>query len=154
MTGCRKEVAFMDTTRESDRQGSSLLERWFPARDHQQENGKKPGESSNKGNSPRRLRFWLRWLLLVFLINLLFYGPLFFSLLSAQSTTIDLSYSRFLQQVEQGNVTSVTINSDNSVTGTFKTAVREPQTGTSNGSVASTRFTTFIPATGDPSLLP
>src|SRR6266480_5458010 len=154
MTGCRKEVAFMDTTRESDQQGSSLLERWFPARDHQQENGKKPGETSNKGNSSRRLRFWLRWLLLVFLINLFFYGPLFFSLLSAPSTTINLSYSRFLQQVEQGNVTSVTINSDDSVTGTFKTPVRQPPSGAANGSVAATQFTTLIPATGDPNLLP
>ncbi len=148
----------MGTTRESDQQGSSLLERWFPARDHQQENGKKPGESSNKGNSPRRLRFWLRWLLFVFLINLLFYGPLLFSLLSAPSTTINLSYSRFLQQVEQGNVTSVTINSDDSVTGTFKTPVRQPPTaqptGAANGSVAATQFTTLIPATGDPNLLP
>src|SRR5437868_1783707 len=142
----------MDTTRESDRQGSSLLERWFPARDHPQENGKKPGESSNKGNSPRRLRFWLRWLLFVFLINLLFYGPLLFSLLSAPSTTINLTYSRFLQQVEQGNVTSVTINSDDSVTGTFKTPVRQPQAA--NGSVAATQFTSLIPATGDPNLLP
>src|SRR5437868_15490178 len=147
----------MGTTRESDRQGSSLLERWFPARDHQQENGKKPGESSNKGNSPRRLRFWLRWLLFVFLINLLFYGPLLFSLLSAPSTTINLSYSRFLQQVEQGNVTSVTINSDDSVTGTFKTPVRQPPTaqptaqptGAANGSVVATHFTTLIPATGE-----
>src|SRR2546423_6464463 len=148
----------MGTTRESDQQGSSLLERWFPARDHQQENGKKPGETSNKGNSPRRLSFWLRWLLLVFLINLLFYGPLLFSLLSAPSTTINLSYSRFLQQVEQGNVSSVTINSDDSVTGTFKTPVRQPTTaqptGAANGSVAATQFTTLIPATGDPNLLP
>src|SRR2546421_9491948 len=154
MTGCRKEVAFMGTTRESDRQGSSLLERWFPARDHQQENGKKPGVSSNKGNSPRRLSFWLRWLLLVFLINLFFYAPLLFGLLSAPSTTINLSYSRFLQQVEQGNVTSVTINSDDSVTGTFKTPVRQTTTGAANGSVAATQFTTLIPATGDPNLLP
>jgi cell division protease FtsH len=88
------------------------------------------------------------------IINVIFYGPLFFSLLSAQSSTIDLSYSRFLQQVEQGNVTSVTIKSDNSVTGTFKTPVREPQTGAGNSSVAATHFTTFIPPTGDPGLLP
>jgi cell division protease FtsH len=90
----------------------------------------------------------------MFLINLFFYGPPFFNFLSGQSTTVDLSYSRFLQQVEQGNVTSVTIKSDNSVTGTFKTPVRQQQTGTANGSVVATHFTTFIPATGDPNLLP
>src|SRR6266487_4221294 len=100
------------TTRESDRQGSGFLRRWFPANDSQEEKSRKSGESSTRGTSPRRLAFWVRLLLLVFLINLFFYGPLFFSLLSGQSTTIDLSYSRFLQQVEQGNVTSVTINSD------------------------------------------
>jgi cell division protease FtsH len=140
--------------RESDRQGSGFLRRWFPANDSQEEKGRQSGESSMRGNSPRRLAFWVRLLVLVFLINLFFYGPLFFSLLSGQSTTIDLSYSRFLQQVEQGNVTSVTIKSDNSVTGTFRTPVRKPQTGTANGSVAATNFTTFIPTTGDPSLLP
>jgi cell division protease FtsH len=100
------------------------------------------------------LGFWVRLLLLVFLINLFFYGPFLFSLIGAQTTTIDLSYSRFLQQVEQGNVTSVTIKSDNSVTGTFKTPVRQQPTGTANGSVVATHFTTFIPATGDPNLLP
>ncbi len=140
------------TTRESD--GPRFLRGWFSANDSQPHRDKPSGESSGRGNSPRRLGFWVRWLLLVFLINLFFYGPLFFSLLSAQSTTIDLSYSRFLQQVEQGNVTSVTINSDNSVTGTFKTPVREPPTGAANGSVAATHFTTFVPTTGDPSLLP
>ena len=142
------------TTRENDRQGPGFLRRWLSASDSQQHADKQSGESSRRGNSPRRLRFWVQWLLLIFLINLLFYGPLFFSFLSGQSTTIDLSYSRFLQQVERGNVTSVTINSDNSVTGTFKTPVRQPQTGTANGSVAATHFTTFIPTTGDPSLLP
>src|SRR5947209_14821776 len=142
------------TTRESDRQRPGFLRSWFPANDSQQEISKQSSESSTRGNSPRRLAFWVRLLLLVFLINLFFCGPLFFSLLSGQSTTIDLPYSRFLQQVEQGNVTSVTIKSDNSVTGTFRTPVRKPQTGTANGSVAATNFTTFIPTTGDPSLLP
>jgi cell division protease FtsH len=91
----------------------------------------------------------------MFLINLFFYGPFFLSLLSGQSSTINLSYSRFLQQVGQGNMSSVTIKSDNSVTGTFKNPIRKPQNGTTNnGSVAATHFTTLIPATGDPSLLP
>ena len=142
------------TTRETDRQRPGLLRGWFSTKDPHQEKGKQPDKSSGRENSPRRLSFWLRLLLLVFLINLFFYGPLFFSLLSGQSTTIDLPYSRFLQQVEQGNVSSVTIRSDNSVTGTFKTPVRQQQTGTANGSVAATHFTTFVPATGDPTLLP
>ena len=93
-------------------------------------------------------------IIIMFLINLFFYGPSLFSLIGGQTTTIDLSYSRFLRQVEQGNVTRVTIKSDNSVTGTFKTPVPAQQTGAGQGSVAATQFTSFIPATGDPSLLP
>ena len=124
---------------------------WFSANDSEQLTDKPSGESSRRGNSPRRVGFWVRLLLLMLVINLFFYGPLFFSLLSGPPTTMNLSYSQFLRQVEQGNVSSVTINSDNSVTGTFKTAVRQPST---NGSVTATHFTTLIPATGDPNLLP
>src|SRR5256885_4378183 len=142
------------TTRESGRQGPGLLHGWFSANDSQQHTDKQSTKPSPGGNSPRRLSFWVRWLLLVLLINLFFYAPLLFSLLSAPSTTINLSYSRFLQQVEQGNVTSVTINSDDSVTGTFKTPVSQQPTGAANGSVTATHFTTLIPATGDPNLLP
>jgi cell division protease FtsH len=142
------------TKRDSGPQGPGLLRKWLSGNDSRQHTEKQSSESSRRGNSPLRLGFWLRLLLIMLLINLIFYGPLFFSFLSVQSTTIGLSYSRFLQQVEQGNVTSVTINSDDSVTGTFKTPVREPQSGTANGSVAATHFTTFIPPTGDPTLLP
>src|SRR3954452_19256126 len=141
------------TTRESGRQGPGLLRGWFSANDSQQHTDKQSTKPSPGGNSPRRLSFWVRWLLLVLVINLFFYAPLLFSLLSAPSTTINLTYSRFLQQVEQGNVTSVTINSDDSVTGTFKTPVRQPPTaqptaqptGAANGSVVATHFTTLIP---------
>jgi cell division protease FtsH len=141
------------TTRESDQQESGRPRGWLSANDSQQHTDKQSGESSRSGNSPSRLGFWVRWLLLIFLINLLFYGPLFFNFLSNQPTTINLPYSRFLQQVKQGNVSSVTIMSDNSITGTFKTPVRE-QTGPGNSSAAASQFTTLVPATGDPSLLP
>src|SRR2546421_7615586 len=120
------------TTRESGRQEPDLLRKWFSANESNQHTDKQSGESSSRGDSPRRLGFWLRLFLIMFIINVIFYGPLFFSFLGAQSSTIDLSYSRFLQQVEQGNVSSVTIKSDNSVTGAFKTPVREPQTGAGN----------------------
>jgi cell division protease FtsH len=152
---CRKEAVFMDgTTRDAGQQRPGFLGGLFSANDSQQRTDKQSGESSSKGNSPRRLGFWVRWLLFIFLINLIFYGPLFFTLLSSQSATIDLSYSRFLQQVQHGNVSSVTIRSDNSVSGTFKTPVRQQQSGTANGTVSATNFTTYLPPTGDPSLLP
>lgn len=73
--------------------GSTPRRGWFSATDPQQEQGKRSDESSQRENSPGRLGFWLRLLLLMFLINLFF---------SSQSPTIDLSYSRFLHQVERG----------------------------------------------------
>jgi cell division protease FtsH len=142
------------TTSSDDKQVSTLRRVCFSRNGSRQEKGKRPDESSRRANSPRSLAFWLRLLLIMFLINLFFYGPSLFRLIGGQATTIDLSYSRFLQQVKQGNVTSVTIKSDNSVTGTFKTPVHEQQAGAGQGSVAATQFTTLIPATGDPSLLP
>src|SRR5258708_22769692 len=142
------------TASSDDKQKSTPQHGWFSSNGSRQAHDKWPDESSRRANSTRGLAFWLRLLIIMFLINLFFYGPALFSLIGAQTTTIDLSYSRFLRQVEQGNVTSVTIKSDNSVTGNFKTPIRVQQTGTGQGSVAATQFTSFIPATGDPSLLP
>jgi cell division protease FtsH len=142
------------TASSDDKQKSTPQHGWFSSNGSRQAKDKRPDESSRRANSPRGLAFWLRLLLIMFLINLFFYGPSLFSLIGTQTTTIDLSYSRFLRQVEQGNVTSVTIKSDNSVTGNFKTPIRVQQTGTGQGSVAASQFTTFIPATGDPNLLP
>ncbi len=86
------------------------------------------------------------------LVNLLFYSPLFFSLLGGQPATIDLPYTSFLQQVERGNVTSVTMTGD-SVSGIFKTPITGQTTGPQSGATAFTHFTTYVPATGDSNLL-
>lgn len=123
----------------------------LPAGDSQHD--QQSGQPSERERSQKRLSFWLRLLLVMLVINLVFYGPYFFALLSAQPTTIDLSYSSFLQQVEQGNVRSVTIKSDNSVSGLLKHPISVPQAG-GQGTVSATHFTTFIPPTGDPNLLP
>lgn len=139
-------------TSEAQGQVSHYQPRQFPDNDTPRQQQSR--EPSQQEPSHRRLGFWLRLLLLIFLINLFFYGPLFFNLASAgQTTTISLSYSSFLQQVERGNVRSVTIRSDNSVSGTFRTPVHE-QEANGQGTVVATGFTTFIPATGDPGLLP
>jgi cell division protease FtsH len=136
------------------KQGSSLRHRWFAGNGAQQEQSKPPEKDSQREHSRRRLAFWVQLLLVMFLINLFFYGPLFFSLVgTGQSTTVNLPYSSFLQQVEQGHVSSVTIRSDNSVSGSFKTPLREQQ-ASGQGAVTATTFTTFVPTTGDPTLLP
>jgi cell division protease FtsH len=138
------------TTDLDHRQESSLGRGRLAGEDSRQERGKQPEQESPGDRSRRQLGFWLRLLLVMFLVNLFFYGPFFLNLLGSQSATINLPYSQFLQQVNQGNVSSVTIRSDNSVTGTLK----KPMSSPGAGSISATQFTTFVPTTGDPGLLP
>ena len=83
------------------------------------------------------------------MINLLFYAPLLFSSSSA-GPTITLPYTGFLQQVELRNVKDVTLTG-NAVSGDFKTSLRETQSGTTT---IYPHFTSYVPETGDPTLLP
>ena len=89
-----------------------------------------PDGTAPPGTPSSRRRFWLQWLIFFIIINLLFYAPLIFGSLSAQQPTISLSYTSFLQQVQQGNVKDVTLTG-NAVSGDFKTPLREQQTGVS-----------------------
>src|SRR5207244_1519575 len=117
-----------------------------------QPNGR-PGGSAPQGTSPNRRVSWLRWLIFIVLINLIFYAPLIFGGLSGQQPTITLSYTSFLQQVQQGNVKDVTLTG-NSVSGDFKTPLHQPQSGTGNNTATYPHFTSYVPETGDPNLLP
>src|SRR5207245_8745047 len=112
----------------------------------------RPGGSAPQGKSPNRRGFWLQWLIFIVVINLIFYAPLIFSSLSGQQSTINLSYTSFLQQVQQGNVKDVTLTG-NAVSGDFKTPLQQPQSGTSSTTTYA-RFTSYVPETGDPTLLP
>ena len=112
----------------------------------------RPGGSAPQGTPPTRRISWLRWLIFIIVINLLFYAPLLFSSLGAQQSTITLSYTNFLQQVEQGNVKDVTLTG-NAVSGDFKTPLQQPQSGTSS-TTSYARFSSYVPETGDPTLLP
>src|SRR5260370_15499438 len=124
-----------------------------PHPDNSQSPPDRSGGSPSQRNSPRSPRYWIQLLLFVLLINLLFYGPLIFSSIGGQQTTINLSYTSFLQQVQQGNVKDVTLNG-NAVSGDFKTPFHQPQNGSGNGTATYSRFTSYVPETGDPSLLP
>src|SRR5438270_11614670 len=115
--------------------------------------GGRPGGSAPQGTPPTGRVSWLRWLIFIIVINLIFYAPLLFSALSAQQMTINLSYTSFLQQVQQGNVKDVTLTG-NSVSGDFKTPLHQPQSGTGNNTAMYARFTSYVPETGDPNLLP
>jgi hypothetical protein len=55
--------------------------------------------------------------------------------LSGQQPTITLSYTSFLQQVQQGNVKDVTLTG-HSVSGDFKTPLHQQQGGSGNGTAA------------------
>src|ERR1700693_660762 len=94
-----------------------------------------PGGSAPQGTPSSRRRFWLQWLIFFIVINLLFYLPLLFSSLSGQQPTISLSYTSFLQQVQQGNVKDVTLTG-NAVSGDFKTPLHQQQGGSGNGTAA------------------
>ena len=124
-----------------------------PSPNNSQSPTDRSGGSPSQRNSPRSPRYWIQLLLFVLLINLLFYGPLIFSSIGGQQTTINLSYTSFLQQVQQGNVKDVTLNG-NAVSGDFKTPFHQPQNGSGNGTATYSRFTSYVPETGDPSLLP
>ena len=110
----------------------------------------RPGGSAPQGTPPSRRNFWLQLLIYIIIINLIFYLPLLFSALSGQQPSISLSYTSFLQQVELRNVKDVTLTG-NSVSGDFKTPIQQQQSGMT---VTYPRFTSYVPETGDTTLLP
>ncbi len=107
------------------------------------------GGSAPQGTSPSRRNSWLLWLIFIIVINLLFYAPLLFGS-SSGGQTITLSYTNFLQQVQQGNVKDVTLKG-NAVSGDFKTSLRQTQSSTTT---TYPQFSSYVPETGDPTLLP
>ncbi len=109
-----------------------------------------PGGSAPQGTPPRRRFSWRTWLIYLVIINLLFYAPLLFGGLGGQQPTIPLSYTSFLQQVQQRNVKDVTLMG-NAVSGDFKTPLKQQQSGTTT---TYPRFSSYVPETGDPTLLP
>lgn len=139
------------TTRGADQRETGLLSR--PPQNSSNGPNRSPGGSTPQGTSPNRGNSWLRWLIFIIVINLLFYAPLIFGGLSGQQSTINMSYTSFLQQVQQGNVKDVTLTG-NAVSGDFKTSLRQPQSGSSNGTTTYSQFTSYVPETGDPTLLP
>src|SRR6266849_9489096 len=95
------------TTRGADQRETSQASRFTQNSSHQPTGGS--GGSAPQGTPPTRQVSWLRWLIFIIVINLLFYAPLLFSGLGAQQSTINLSYTNFLQQVQHGNVKDVTL---------------------------------------------
>src|SRR5690348_9156941 len=83
----------------------------------------------------RSLRFWVI-LAILFILNIVISNVLFSA---GQTPTITISYNSFLDQVDTGNVSSVTSTGE-SIIGTAKKAIKD-SSGTS-----STRFQTQRPS--------
>jgi cell division protease FtsH len=144
----------MESTRTTPRPGQRETgQSSRPSQDNSNAPDRRPGGSAPQGTPPNRRGFWLQWLIFIVVINLIFYAPLIFSSLSGQQSTVNLSYTSFLQQVQQGNVKDVTLTG-NSVSGDFKTPIHQPQSGTGSNTATYPRFTSYVPETGDPNLLP
>src|SRR5258708_5171614 len=144
----------MESTRTTQRPGqreTGQLSR--PSQNNSNTPNERPGGSAPQGRPPNRRGFWLQWLIFIIVINLIFYAPLIFGGLSGQQSTVNLSYTSFLQQVQQGNVKDVTLTG-NAVSGDFKTPIHQPQSGTGSNTATYPRFTSYVPETGDPNLLP
>jgi cell division protease FtsH len=139
------------TTPGPDQRETGQLSR--PSQNNSDAPNGRPGRPTPPGKTPTRRNFWLQWLIFIIVINLLFYAPLLFGGLSGQQSTMNLSYTSFLQQVQQGNVKDVTLTG-HAVSGDFKTPLHQPQSGTGNTTTTYAQFTSYVPETGDPTLLP
>jgi cell division protease FtsH len=109
-----------------------------------------PGRNPNPAPPPRR-PWWsnlLLWIILALIVIpwlvLFVYQP---NNGSGTQSNEPVSYSTFIQQVDNNNVQSVTISGYN-VTGVFKSAVPA-----SNGQGSSTHFTTTVPQFGNDNLI-
>jgi len=117
-------------------------------------------QDNPQGTPPRAKFSWIWWVILLALLvwNLLVFLP--------QGTPeITLPYSSFIDQVEKGNVASVTITGS-TIAGTFVSAIAAPATTPAPGTTATapaagttpttyTEFTTTFPSvTGDATLIP
>src|SRR5260370_37125522 len=111
------------TTQRPDQRETGQLSR--PSQNNSNAPNERPGGSAPQGRPPNRRGFWLQWLIFLLVINLIFYDPLIFGGLSGQQSTVHLSYTSFLQQVQPGNVKGVTLTG-NSVAGRCQTAIHQP----------------------------
>jgi cell division protease FtsH len=121
----------------------------FPGRNNNQRGGRGGGGGSfGPGQSQRN-----PWTTIIWIIVLVFAGYLIFNLFFGRNSgQVEVSYSTFRQYVQNDQVKSVTIKG-NEITGTLNKEV----TGSVLGSTQDqtyTSFYTYVPAVGDPTLLP
>ena len=98
--------------------------------------GQKPARPPDPWAPLKTVRFWVT-LIVLLLINI-FLSNLLFS--SGQQPTVTISYNQFVDQVNAGNVTSITSTGE-AITGSTRTPVKE-----SSGGQKSTSFQTQRPS--------
>ena len=108
----------------------------------QDQNGQN-GRDQGDGENPRPP---FNWRLIVPLILIFFLLPMLVNLFQSSGNGQEISYTRFRQLVEQGQIRSVTLQGDRI---TAASLTDQPTTGLGGRS----GFTTYVPRFGDPELL-
>lgn len=114
------------------------------------DNKQNPNENQNpqqpaQGPGMRpNARLFILFLVVLLIVQILTFG--------FDTPSVDLSYSNFLQQVRDGNVTSVTMEGQR-ISGEFKEPVAPPTEQGTNGEPVE-QFTSTLPVIGDERLLP
>ena len=110
----------------------------------------RPTGAGPNGTRPSGGLNWVSKLLLLVLVLIVGYN-LYAFLAPSAGQTIDLRYSDFITQVDQGNVQSVTYTQGGTITGQFKTSLDNYKEA--NGqSVSSDKFQTIDPFNNDAAL--
>src|SRR5690242_3172704 len=112
-----------------------------------------PNQTPNGTNRPRG-NTGLGWItrLLVLLLLLIVGYQLYVNLVpNSSSSSINMAYSDFLNQVNSNNVTSVTIADDHNVTGKLKSSIKYTQQD--GNPVTSSSFHTYLPPFTDDAAL-
>jgi cell division protease FtsH len=108
------------------------------------------GGGGNLGPGPSQRSPWTT---IIWIVVLIFVGYLIFTLfLRGNSGQVEISYSTFRKYVQAGEVQSVTITG-NEITGTLTKQVTGSVVGSTQNETYSI-FYTYVPAVGDPTLLP
>lgn len=118
---------------------------------YQQPPGNEPDNQNQQQNPLRRSR--IIWIIL--LILLVSWGWSIFRNTANAGTTADINYSRFRQELESGNVASVTLSGEE-IQGELQQpiTVSTPSGGGEAETEEYTRFITYVPSVGDDELLP